>query len=88
SILKTLNMQKVLSCLYILNMADNFNLSLNRTRVAGVEGLQAELFYVREGVVNTYAMNFVVPVPAHISDLEFSWQSLTKHPLSLLNHLR
>jgi RYK receptor-like tyrosine kinase len=47
-----------------------------------VAGLQAELFYVREGVVNTYAMNFVVPVPAHISELEFSWQSLTKHPVS------
>ncbi|KDR13445.1 Tyrosine-protein kinase RYK, partial [Zootermopsis nevadensis] len=46
-----------------------------------VAGLQAELFYVREGVVNTYAMNFVVPVPAHISELEFSWQSLTKNPL-------
>jgi hypothetical protein len=37
---------------------------------------------VREGVVNTYAMNFLVPVPAHISELEFSWQSLTKHPVS------
>ncbi|KAK7871821.1 hypothetical protein R5R35_006421 [Gryllus longicercus] len=46
-----------------------------------VAGLSAELFYVREGVVNTYAMNFVVPVPAHISDLEFSWQSLAKNPL-------
>ncbi|XP_068085426.1 tyrosine-protein kinase RYK [Anabrus simplex] len=43
--------------------------------------LSAELYYVREGVVNTYAMNFIVPVPAHISDLEFSWQSLTKNPL-------
>ena len=44
--------------------------------------MQAELFYVREGVVNTYAMNFVFPVPAHISELEFSWQSLTKQPVS------
>jgi hypothetical protein len=40
---------------------------------------------VREGVVNTYAMNFVVPVPAHISDLEFSWQSLTKNPVCTLH---
>lgn len=44
-------------------------------------GLKAELYYVREGVVNTYAMNFVVPVPANIADLEFSWQSLAGHPL-------
>lgn len=48
-----------------------------------VTGLEAELFYVREGVVNTYAMNFVVPVPANIADLEFSWQSLAGHPVSL-----
>ncbi|GJQ65745.1 hypothetical protein Trydic_g11929 [Trypoxylus dichotomus] len=44
-------------------------------------GINAELFYVREGVVNTYALNFVVMIPANISDLLFSWQSLTKHPL-------
>ncbi|KAL2722661.1 Tyrosine-protein kinase Drl [Vespula squamosa] len=25
-------------------------------------------------------MNFVVPVPANIADLEFSWQSLAGHP--------
>ncbi|XP_017758348.1 PREDICTED: tyrosine-protein kinase Drl-like [Eufriesea mexicana] len=43
--------------------------------------LEAELYYVREGVVNKYAMNFVVPVPAYIADLEFSWQSLAGHPL-------
>ncbi|EFN80479.1 Tyrosine-protein kinase Drl, partial [Harpegnathos saltator] len=43
--------------------------------------LEAELYYVREGVVNTYAMNFVVPVPANIADLEFSWQSLVGHPI-------
>ncbi|OAD56242.1 Tyrosine-protein kinase Drl [Eufriesea mexicana] len=42
--------------------------------------LEAELYYVREGVVNKYAMNFVVPVPAYIADLEFSWQSLAGHP--------
>lgn len=46
-------------------------------------GLEAELYYVREGVVNTYAMNFVVPVPANIADLEFSWQSLVGHPVRI-----
>lgn len=45
-------------------------------------GLSAELYYVREGVVNQYALNFVVPVPAHISDLHFTWQSLGPRPVS------
>lgn len=49
-----------------------------------LSGLEAELYYVREGVVNTYAMNFVVPVPANIADLEFSWQSLVGHPVCIL----
>ncbi|XP_065345399.1 tyrosine-protein kinase RYK-like isoform X2 [Cloeon dipterum] len=45
-------------------------------------GLTSELYYVREGVINVYALNFVVPVPANISTLEFSWQSLDRKPLS------
>ena len=41
-------------------------------------GLSAELFYVREGVINEYALNFVVPVPAYIDSLAFTWQSLSR----------
>ncbi|KPI91796.1 Tyrosine-protein kinase RYK [Papilio xuthus] len=44
-------------------------------------GLDAELYYVREGVVNTYATSFIVPVPAHMTDLEFMWQALGRKPL-------
>jgi len=52
--------------------------------VRRVAGLQAELFYVREGVINDYALNFVVPVPAHINDLHFTWQSLAGRPVSIV----
>lgn len=45
-------------------------------------GLEADLFYVHEGAINTYAMHFTVPVPADVHDLEFSWQSLTPYPVS------
>ncbi|KAI8438176.1 hypothetical protein MSG28_010797 [Choristoneura fumiferana] len=34
--------------------------------------LTAELFYVREGQINFYALNFVVPVPATIGELHFT----------------
>nr|CAD7590168.1 unnamed protein product [Timema genevievae] len=53
-----------------------------------LEGLNAELFYVRDGVVNDYALNFSVPVPAHISELYFIWQSLTGMPLPYVVELR
>lgn len=49
-------------------------------------GLEADLFYVHEGAVNTYAMQFTVPVQADVYDLEFSWQSLTTHPVSIHIH--
>ena len=39
-------------------------------------GLDAELFYVRHGNVNNFALSFVVPVPEQVDDLTFSWQSL------------
>lgn len=51
-------------------------------------GLNAELFYVRDGAVNKYAMIFVVPVNASIYDLEFSWQSLTSHPVRTINKFK
>lgn len=46
-------------------------------------GLEAEIFYVREGHVNHYAMSFTVPVPASLDGIEFSWQSLVKESVSL-----
>lgn len=48
-----------------------------------IPGLPAELFYVREGIINEYALNFVVPVPAHIDSLHFTWQSLADKPVSI-----
>lgn len=51
-----------------------------------VAGLQAELFYVRDGVINEYALNFVVPVPAHLGSLHFTWQSLVGRPVSITLH--
>lgn len=44
-------------------------------------GVSAELYYVREGAINDYALNFAVPVPANISDVTFTWQSLVEQPL-------
>lgn len=46
-------------------------------------GLSAELYYVREGVINEYALNFVVPVPAKIDSLHFTWESLADKSVSI-----
>jgi RYK receptor-like tyrosine kinase len=44
-------------------------------------GLSAELYYVREGLINKYALQFTVPVPANVRDIAFTWQSLAGKPL-------
>lgn len=47
-----------------------------------LSGLDAELYYVSGGIINAYAMNFVVPVAANVDELEFTWQSLVGQPVS------
>lgn len=42
----------------------------------------AELYYVREGVINSYALDFIVPVPANFTFIYFTWHSLIKRPVS------
>ncbi|XP_028032644.1 tyrosine-protein kinase Dnt isoform X1 [Bombyx mandarina] len=59
----------------------HLNVLISQAEVMKLLGLDAELYYVREGVVNTYATSFIVPVPAHIADLEFMWQALGRTPL-------
>ncbi|XP_018303254.1 tyrosine-protein kinase Drl [Mycetomoellerius zeteki] len=74
--------RKIFVLLVLIGCSDGyFNIFISHSQVMKLLGLEAELYYVREGVVNTYAMNFVVPVPANIADLEFSWQSLVGHPM-------
>ncbi|XP_076303394.1 tyrosine-protein kinase Dnt isoform X1 [Lasioglossum baleicum] len=69
--------------LVLVGCSDGYlNIFISKSQVMKLLGLDAELYYVQEGVVNTYAMNFVVPVHANIADLEFSWQSLVGHPLA------
>uniref|UniRef100_A0A671TPF0 Tyrosine-protein kinase RYK n=1 Tax=Sparus aurata TaxID=8175 RepID=A0A671TPF0_SPAAU len=41
-------------------------------------GLDAELYYVRDNVVNYYALSFTLPVPSETNSLHFTWHSKTK----------
>ncbi|XP_013177232.1 PREDICTED: tyrosine-protein kinase Dnt [Papilio xuthus] len=65
----------------------HLNVYLSSAEVWRLLGLTAELFYVRDGQINSYALNFVVPVPATISELHFTWQSLARRPLPYTLHV-
>lgn len=50
-------------------------------------GLSAELYYVRDGLINEYALHFTVPVPANLHDITFTWQSLAGRPVNICHLL-
>lgn len=49
-------------------------------------GLDAELYYVRDDVVNHYALSFTLPVPSETNSLHFTWHSKTKVRPSARDH--
>lgn len=56
----------------------NFNLYLNQTETKRLLGIESEVFYVRAGIVNDYALSFNLPVPTDIVDIYFNWQNLRR----------
>ena len=51
----------------------SFNLYLATDEMKKLLGLEKELFYVRDGTVNMYALGFLIPVPTYVNSLEFTW---------------
>ena len=43
-------------------------------------GIPGELFYVRHGFVNEYALSFSIPIKSDVTDIYFVWQSLHESP--------
>ncbi|XP_002064432.3 tyrosine-protein kinase Dnt [Drosophila willistoni] len=62
-------------------VSGHLNVFLNPEEVMRLLGVSAEVYYVREGHINNYALNFIVPVPANVRDISFTWQSLAGRPL-------
>jgi len=43
-------------------------------------GISAELYYVRNGIINDYALLFSLPVKPGVDTVFFDWQSLRRSP--------
>ncbi|XP_041696623.1 tyrosine-protein kinase RYK isoform X2 [Coregonus clupeaformis] len=54
------------------------NVYMSEEEVKKLLGLDAELYYVRDDVVNHYALSFILPVPSETNSLHFTWQSKDK----------
>jgi len=62
----------------------NLNLYLSQGEVRRLLGLENELFYVRDGTINQYAIGFVIPIPGSVDILNFSW--FLSSPILPLNY--
>ncbi|XP_029988651.1 tyrosine-protein kinase RYK isoform X3 [Sphaeramia orbicularis] len=60
------------------NNHPSVNIYMSVEEVKKLLGLDAELFYVRDDVVNHYALSFTLPVPSETNSLHFSWHSKAK----------
>lgn len=60
------------------NKIPGVNIYMSVEEVKKLLGLDAELFYVRNDVVNLYALSFILPVPSDTSSLHFTWYSKSK----------
>jgi len=59
------------------------NLYLSTEEMKKLLGLEKELFYVRDGTINKYAMGFLIPVPSYVNSLQFTWDSSPPSPNKL-----
>jgi len=64
-------------------LSHNFHNTFFRTTYVSVlfcVGIYADLFYVRNGIINNNALSFVVPIKTDINTIYFDWQSLRRSP--------
>lgn len=41
-----------------------------------VSGIPGELYYVKDGVINDYALTFNLPLKPDVDEIYFNWQNL------------
>lgn len=69
------------------NNRPSVNVYMSEEEVKKLLGLDAELYYVRDDVVNNYALSFVLPVPSETNSLHFTWSSKNKVDYKLGFHV-
>lgn len=46
-------------------------------------GIHEDVYYVRNGTVNEYALTFNLPLKGHVKDIYFDWNSIEKHEVMM-----
>ncbi|XP_066255001.1 tyrosine-protein kinase Dnt [Euwallacea similis] len=60
---------------YLKECSASVNLYLSSQEVQRLLGLPAEMYYIRDDLISTYALNFTLLVPPSVNDLYFTWEN-------------
>jgi len=63
--------------IFVKCLSCRLNLFMSTEEMKRLWGLEKELFYVRDGTINKYALGFLIPVPSYVNSLEFTWSAPT-----------
>merc|ERR1712080_469771 len=55
-----------------------FDLFMDSTETKRLLGVEGELYYVRNGIINNYALSFNIPLNPPVNYIVFNWQNLRK----------
>ncbi|CAH1780904.1 unnamed protein product [Owenia fusiformis] len=69
-------------CIWSIGHA-HLNLYMSEKETRALLGIDGELFYVRNGIINKYALGFNVLIPSHMPSINFTWQSLKQSPSAM-----
>nr|ANS60436.1 tyrosine-protein kinase Ryk [Platynereis dumerilii] len=76
---------KVISLWILLTTLGSFcqgdlDLYMNSTETRRLLGIVGELYYVRMGIINNYALSFNLPIKSQVKDIYFTWRNLRGAP--------
>ncbi|XP_013067527.1 tyrosine-protein kinase RYK-like isoform X2 [Biomphalaria glabrata] len=70
----------LLWCACLSSASGYLNLYLSPQETLRLLGVEYELYYVRNGIINQYALSFDLPLQSHIDEIYFNWQNLRDDP--------
>ncbi|CAH1153725.1 unnamed protein product [Phaedon cochleariae] len=71
----------LLVTIHLTSVRGFLNLFLSPAEVQRLLGLDAEVFYVRNGLIYNSALRFVILIPSNIDFIQFTWESLVHTPM-------
>ncbi|XP_055374417.1 tyrosine-protein kinase Drl-like isoform X2 [Condylostylus longicornis] len=69
-------------CLWFFYLTHGYiNIFMSHKEVKKLMDLEADIFYVHQGNINNYVIQFRIPLSSDHENIIFSWESLTSYPL-------